>query len=136
VRFVSVAEVVEIHRRVIEKSGGAQGIRDRSALESSVFQPLQVFGDQELYPSLPAKGAALAFFLIQNHPFVDGNKRAGHAALETILILNDYELDSPVDEQEQIILAVASGKLDREAFAVWVQIHLAPTGLSFRITKL
>jgi death-on-curing protein len=128
VRFVSVAEVVEIHRRVIEQSGGARGIRDQGALESSVIQPLQVFAEQELYPSLAEKAAALGFFLIQNHPFVDGNKRAGHAALETVLILNGYELSCAVDEQEQIILAVASGELGRLPFTAWVQRKLVPTG--------
>jgi death-on-curing protein len=84
--------------------------------------------DQELYPSLAEKAAALGFFLIQNHPFVDGNKRAGHAALETVLILNGYELSSPVDEQERIILAVASDELDRETFTAWVQTKLVPAG--------
>ncbi|MBV8546039.1 MAG: type II toxin-antitoxin system death-on-curing family toxin, partial [Acidobacteria bacterium] len=122
------AEVVEIHRRVIEQSGGARGIRDQGALESSVFQPLQVFADQELYPSFAEKAAAMGFFLIQNHPFVDGNKRAGHAALETVLVLNGYELRCPVDEQERIILAVASGELDRETFTAWVQTKLVPVG--------
>ena len=81
-RFVTLAEVEELHRLVILQSGGASGVRDRGGLESSVYQPLQSFGDHDLYPSIVEKAAALGYLLIQNHPFLDGNKRIGHAALE------------------------------------------------------
>lgn len=64
-----------------------------------MLQPLQVFGGQELYPSLVEKAAAPGYFLIQNHPFVDGNKRIGHAAMETLLVLNGFEISASVDEQ-------------------------------------
>ncbi len=58
-----------------------------------------------------------------NHPFVDGNKRTGHAAMETFLILNGLEISASVDEQEQIVLAVASGAVGRKAFAEWLRNH-------------
>jgi death-on-curing protein len=61
--------------------------------------------------------------LIQNHPFVDGNKRVGHAAVETFLMLNGSELQATVDEAEQVILSVAAGRADREAFTSWVRSH-------------
>ena len=124
---LSIEQVIEIHRRVILQSGGSPGLRDRGALESSVLQPLQTFGGQELYPTLAERAAALGFFLIQNHPFVDGNKRVGHAAMETLLILNGAEVVAPVDEQEAIILSVASGQISREQFTEWLAGHLAPT---------
>jgi death-on-curing protein len=69
-------------------------------LESATAQPRKTFGGEDLYPDLPAKAAALAFSLINNHPLVDGNKRIGHAALETLLVLNGFELDAGVDEAE------------------------------------
>jgi death-on-curing protein len=119
-----VDEVVKIHYRVVEQTGGAHGIRDVGSLESSVFQPLQSFGGDELYPTLPEKAAALGYFLIQNHPFLDGNKRVGHAALETLLVLNGYELSASVEIQEEVVLTVARGGLDREAFTAWVQKHV------------
>jgi death-on-curing protein len=125
VRYLSVAEVLELHARVIRQTGGSQGLRDRRSLESSVLQPLQVFGGEELYPSLIEKAAALGYFLIQNHPFVDGNKRIGHAAMETLLILNGFEVAASVDEQEATILAVASGVSSREAFTAWLVEHVA-----------
>jgi death-on-curing protein len=124
VRYISIEEVVDLHRRIIHQSGGTLGLRDQGSLESSVRQPLQAFGDQDLYPTLAEKAAALGYFLIQNHPFVDGNKRIGHAALETVLLLNGYELAASVDEQERIVLSVASGELDREQFTLWVRQHV------------
>lgn len=82
------------------------------------------FDGEELYPSLPEKSAALGFSIIANHPFVDGNKRTGHAAAETLLILNGTEIVASVDEQERVILAVASGELERKGFAVWLKQHI------------
>jgi death-on-curing protein len=64
-----------------------------------------------LYPDLASKAAELGHSLIQNHPFVDGNKRVGHAAMEVFLLLNGHEIDASVDEQETIII---DGK--RESF--------------------
>jgi hypothetical protein len=78
-----LAEVVELHRRLLQATGGAPGIRDLGALESAVLQPKATFGSADLYPTLIDKAAALCFALIQDHPFVDGNKRVGHAAMET-----------------------------------------------------
>jgi len=67
----------------------------------------------------------LGYSLIMNHPFVDGNKRIGHAAMETFLVLDGFEIDATVDEQEQIILRVASGELKREDFTKWLRDHIA-----------
>jgi death on curing protein len=125
-RSLSIAEVIELHRRVIVQSGGSDGIRDRGGLESAVGQPAQTFGGEDLYPSLVAKAAALGFFLCSNHPFVDGNKRIGHAALEVMLVLNGFELFAPVDEQERIMLEVAAGHSTREDFTDWVRSRTSP----------
>lgn len=79
------------------------------------------FGGADLYDDPAAKGTALAFSLIRNHPFLDGNKRIGHAALETFLMVNGFELDASVDGAEALILAVAAGDLDRLALERWVR---------------
>ena len=123
-RFLTLPEVLEIHRLVIAQTGGAPGIRDLGALESAVAQPRQTFGGDDLYPSLAEKASALAFSLIQNHPFVDGNKRTGHAALETFLMLNGHELHATVDEAERVILGVAASRLTRENLVRWIEEHL------------
>ena len=109
----TLEEILALHARLIAQSGGSTGLRDRAALESAVAQPEMSFGGEDLYPTLAEKAAALGHSLIQNHCFVDGNKRVGHAALEVFLILNSYEIEASVDEQEQIVLSVASGTLDR-----------------------
>lgn len=124
-RFLTTAEIIELHRRVVAQTGGASGIRDMGALESSIGQPFQTYAGEELYDSFIAKVAALAFFLVRNHPFVDGNKRIGHAALETTLVLNGLELAADVDEQEKVFLKLADGSLSREDFTAWANRHLA-----------
>ena len=91
---------------------------NRSGLESAIAQPRQDF-----YPTVIEKAAALCFSLIQNHPFIDGNKRVGHAVMEEFLIFNRYRIDATVDMQEQIILGVASGEVSREQLAEWLREH-------------
>jgi death-on-curing protein len=128
--FLTLIEVLELHRRVIEQSGGAFGIRDLGLLESAIAQPRMTFGGEDLYPSLLEKAAALGFSIIMNHPFVDGNKRTGHAATETFLVLNGVEINASVDEQERVVLAIASGELGREAFVKWLQQYTTPANNS------
>lgn len=123
-RYLTVGEVIEIYSRVMTQSGGSVGILDLGALESAVAQPRMTFNGKELYPTIFEKASALGFSLIQNHPFVDGNKRTGHAAMETFLMLNGYEISASVDEQVDIILGVASGKIDRNAFTDWLRNHI------------
>ena len=105
-------------------SGGAVGIHSLEGLESALAQPRMTFGGQELHPTIADKASALGFSLVNNHPFRDGNKRTGHAAVEVFLLLNGYELEAPVDEQEQIVLRLASGKLERDAFTEWLSSHI------------
>jgi death on curing protein len=109
---------------VIEETGGAAGLRDLAALESAIAQPRMTFGGQDLYPSLTEKAAALCFSLVSNHPFVDGNKRVGHAAMETFLLLNGFEIVGAVEEQERLVLALAAGELSREDLLTWLQSHV------------
>ena len=92
IRDLALIEVLELHRRILEQSGGALGIRDLGLLESAIAQPRMTFGGEDLYPSLLEKAAALGFSSIMNHPFVDGNKRTGHAATEILLVLNGLEI--------------------------------------------
>lgn len=92
IRDLALIKVLELHRRILEQSGGALGLRDLGLLESAIAQPRMTFGGEDLYPSLLEKAAALGFSIIMNHPFVDGNKRTGHAAAETLLVLNGLEI--------------------------------------------
>ena len=125
-RFLSLAEVLDLYGRVLEAGGGSSAIRDLGALESALAQPRATFDDAELYPTLVDKAAAVGFSFIRNHPFVDGNKRIGHAALEVFPVLNGQQLEAPVDEAERVILGVAAGSLGRDEFALWIREHLVP----------
>lgn len=123
-RYLSLQEVISLHSLLIAQSGGSAGLRDRGALESAVAQPEASFGGEDLYPDLASKAAALGHSLIQNHPFVDGNKRIGHAAMEVFLLLNRHEIDASVDDQEKIIINVASGKVSRIELSEWISKHM------------
>jgi death-on-curing protein len=124
IRYLALAQVVELHQRILASTGGASGIRDLGALESALAQPKTTFAGRDLHRTLAEKAAALCFSLTQNHPFVDGNKRVAHAAMETFLLLNGWEVRAAVDEQEQLMLDLASGKATRESLAGWLRDHL------------
>ena len=125
-RYLTLGEVVALQQRVIAGTGGAAGVRDLGALESAVAQPRASFGGEDLYPGVIEKAAALGFSLVMGHPFVDGNKRTGHAAMETFLVLNGYEVSAPVDEQERVMLQLAAGELSRDDFVEWVRSRALP----------
>ena len=103
-RYPTLSEVLELHEQIISRSGGIPGILNLNALESALGQPRMTFGGTDLYPTIAEKASALGFSLIKNHPFVDGNKRSGHAAMEVFLVLNGFEIRAPVDVQEQVVL--------------------------------
>lgn len=126
-RYLTLKEILELHRRIIEESGGLTGIRDLGMLESACAQPLMTFGGDEFYPTVVEKALALGFSLIKNHPFLDGNKRIGHAAVEVFLVLNSHEISAPIDEQEQIISKLASGEIGREEFTEWLRTNILQT---------
>jgi death-on-curing protein len=122
--YLTLSEVLEVHRQVMAQSGGAEGLMHLSALESALAQPQMTFGGEDLYPTLVDKAAAFGYALIKNHPFLDGNKRTGHAAMEVFLVLNGYEIRAAVDEQERVILQVAASEIDREEFTTWLRAHV------------
>ena len=82
------------------------------------------FAGQDLYPDVVEKAAALCFSLVMNHAFVDGNKRVGHFAMETFLVLNGKEVAASVAEQERVILQLAAGEMEREDFTEWLRSHI------------
>jgi len=125
-RYLALSEVVELHRRLLEQAGGAAGIRDLGALESALAQPRMTLAGSDLYPTLVEKAAVLCFSLVTNHPFIDGNKRIGHAAMETFLVLNGTEIDADLHEQERVMMDLAAGRIDRGQLVDWLRQHLKP----------
>ena len=123
-RYLTLGEVVALHRAVVAATGGADGIRDLGGLESALAQPKVTFDGVDLYSTVIDKAAALAFSLALNHSFVDGNKRIAHAAMAVFLDLNGLAIEASTDEQEQVMLDLAGGKLSREAFTTWLAEHV------------
>lgn len=123
-RYLTLQQVLFLHQRIIAQSGGSPGVRSLAVIESALAQPLMTFDGEELYPTLIEKAATLGFSLIMNHPFVDGNKRIGHAVMETFLVLNGFEIMATVDEQEAIVLRLAASEVTRDEWLAWLLTHV------------
>jgi death on curing protein len=127
-RFLTLGEVLALHRRILAESGGTLGVRDLGAIASAVSQPKLSVGGQDAYPTLFEKAAALGFSLIRNHGFLDGNKRIAHAAMEVFLVMNDMELSASVNEQERFMLSLAAGEVSREGLVDWLRSKVTGLG--------
>ena len=125
-RFLSLDEVLALHGDQLERYGGRAGIRDVGLLQSALGMPSATFDRRLLHGSLHEMAAAYLFHLVQNHPFVDGNKRVGLMALLAFLGLNDHWLDADPEELERLVLGVASGRISKPEVAVFVQRHTRP----------
>src|SRR4051812_19483197 len=113
IRFLSLSRVLEIQRESIDTYGGDPGVRDMALLESAVSQPRAMFGRQYLHEDLPTMAAAYLYHLVMNHPFVDGNKRAGAIAAFVFLDMNDADFRAPEPEYRDLVMNLAAGKLDK-----------------------
>lgn len=123
IQYLSVEQVLTAHAELMRCYGGSQGIRDQGLLESAVFRPqASVFG-QDAYPAIFEKCAVLGYSLIQNHPFLDGNKRTGFAAMHLMLLINGYDLTSNPKEEVAMAENVASGKMNEPEIALWLKQH-------------
>lgn len=120
---LSKEQVILLHKRLIETTGGSDGIRDIRMLDSALANPFQSFENKELYPSVQAKAAQLCFGIVKNHPMIDGNKRLGAHVMLVFLALNGYELVYTQQELSVAILDLASGKMDADDILQWIISH-------------
>ena len=116
--FLDVDDVIEIHSTQLEVYGGSAGLRDRELLESAVAQPQTSFGGEFAHGGLFAMAAAYLFHIVSNHPFVDGNKRAGMLAALVFLDVNGISIDHPSEALYELTMGVAEGRVDKAAAAV------------------
>ena len=124
VAFLTVEDVLEVHRRVIEEFGGDLGLRDRGLLESAIAMPRSTFGGQELHANLAEKAAAYFFHLCANHPFVDGNKRVAVAAAELFLLINRHELVVEDESIEDLAMGTAAGSVSKAQVVEFFRKHV------------
>jgi death-on-curing protein len=124
---LTVEIVREIHEEAIATFGGSDGVRDSALLESAVAAPQASFGGRSPYRDLAEVAAAYLYYLCRNHPFIDGNKRAALGSCIVFFRLNGIEPKPDGPEWEELVLAIASGKLDREQATIRLR-ELLPTG--------
>jgi len=117
INFLDVNDVILIHRNQIQLYGGGFSIRDMGLLESALSQPCSRFGGDYLHKFPFEMGSAYLFHLLQNHPFVDGNKRTGTTASLLFFTLNDIEIDPPLQALYEEVIAVAKGESNKSKLA-------------------
>ncbi len=115
--FLTLDEVLAIHRAQIARYGGSEGVRDWGLLQSAIAMPAATFGGQFLHCDLCEMAAAYLFHVVQNHPFIDGNNRVGAVAAYVFLVLNDVRLTADNDSYADLVLAVARGEAAKSAVA-------------------
>lgn len=120
---LSKQQVISMQKKLILVTGGLEGIRDENLLESALEAPFQTFDNKDLYETLQEKAARLAFGLVQNHPFIDGNKRIGAHSMLVFLALNNIFLYYTQEELTSIFLEVASGKKGSSELLHWILSH-------------
>jgi death-on-curing protein len=124
--YLTPAQVLFIHSRLVAETGGSHGVRDLGLLESAVARPRATFDGKELYLDLFTKAAALMDSLINNHPFVDGNKRTGVTAAGMFLRINGWKLTASPEDLEACTLLVATGGMEVAGLAGWLRKNTLP----------
>ena len=122
--WITADDVIMIHSRVIQSSGGIDGLRDRAGLEAAIAAPLQSFGGKDLFPTEIEKIARLGFGLAANHTFVDGNKRIGAMMTQLLLQWNGYQLILTKGELADMFIAIAGGKAREKDLLTWIKAHI------------
>lgn len=111
--FLTLEELILIHRDQVERYGGSHGLLDIGLLQSAIAVPTATFGGDFLHRDLAEMAAAYLFHIVSNHPFADGNKRVGAVAAAVFLEINDVRFNATEEEYEELVLAVAAGKADK-----------------------
>ena len=126
--FLSIGEILEIHRDQINRYGGDPGIRDLGLLQSALAMPAAGFGGRYLHGDIYEMAAAYLFHIIQNHPFVDGNKRTGVVAALVFLALNNVVIEPDEDDVERLVRAVAEGEAVKATVSEFFRKHAREGG--------
>ena len=124
--FLTLDEVLALHADQIARYGGRPGIRDIRLLESALATPKATFGGQFLHGEIFEMAAAYLFHLVQNHPFVDGNKRTGLITMLAFLGLNGRRLEANPAQLTELVQGVAAGRISKAEIAVFVRRHTLP----------
>lgn len=122
--WVTAEDIILIHSRIIQSTGGIDGLRDRAGLEAAIATPLQSFDGQDFFPSVIEKITRLGYGLAANHAFLDGNKRIGAMITQLLLKWNGYHLALHEGELADMFIAIADGTATEHHLFAWVSKHL------------
>lgn len=122
-KILSERQIIMLHDQLIRETGGSQGLRDEALLQSALAAPFQSFSGTDAFPSLQQKAARLAYGLVSNHPFIDGNKRIGAHTMLVFLELNGIVLEYSQSELSDLFLSVATSEQDYEDILRWFLLH-------------
>ena len=125
-KYLTAEQVLFIHARLIEETGGSHGVRDLDMLMSALGRARASFNEQDLNPDLFSKAAALMDSLIRNHPFVDGNKRTGVTAAGLFLYRNGYRLTADSNNLVEMTMLVAKSQTSVDELAIWLENNSQP----------
>ena len=117
-------QIIKLHEAIYERYGGDVGVLNDGMLDSALQTPFQTFGGEELYPETKDKIIRLAYGLIKNHSFRDGNKRIGALVLLTLLEINGYHVNASNEEFADIIMGIAASEKGDEDLKKWVEEHI------------
>ena len=118
--MIDIKTVERIHDILIDRFGGAKGIRDKGSLESALARPYATFDQKELYPDVIDKAAALFESLIINHPFVDGNKRISYVLMRLILLEGNLDIKASQEEKYSFVLSASTGEFRFSEIKNWI----------------
>jgi death on curing protein len=127
IRFLPEAIILTIHDDQIRLYGGIYGIRDAGALDAAIYMLQAQFGGEFLHPTIFHMAAAYGFHLCQNHPFLDGNKRAAGMVMFTFLQFNGLEPIAPEPDYYAVMMAIATGEMSKEQLANWLETVMVGT---------
>ena len=121
--WITAEDVILIHSRIVQTTGGIDGLRDYAALDAAIAAPMQTFDGQELFPNDVEKIARIGFGLASNHAFIDGNKRIGAMIVQLLLKWNGYQLRLKQGELADMFIGIADGTYGEQDLLHWIEHH-------------
>lgn len=133
--WITKEQIKEFQEKLIKKTGGSFGLRDEGGLESCIYSPLQLFDGKEFYSSIIDKASRVSYLLVNNHPFIDGNKRIGALTLLYILEVNKINYTFNNKELINSYFSLAAGEITYQQFDTWVKDHILDNESTNKIKK-
>lgn len=127
--WLTKKQLLFLHEKIAEATGGSDKVRDEGLLESALLSPMQAYGETELFPTIIDKAVRLACGITSNHPFIDGNKRTGAHAMLVTLRLNNIKLCYAQDELSSVFWQLAADKIGYDELREWVLKHMKNEGV-------